>query len=204
MESPWEVARREAWEEIGLPAMNDQLPDGFTLEALCMLPCSLARTGVVVRPCIAFLQDAGASAGHGTEDQLVPKLDAREVAAVFSAPFHGFLSRKCARTISPMVQEQWYNGNWTEWHGRRWRNHSFQVPLDSQKVTKPRDSISRSQEHDLEKTEKAETENLVYRVWGMTARILIDAARIAYGEEPDFDVSQHDPLLPKNSHSKTQ
>jgi hypothetical protein len=25
-----------------------------------------------------------------------------------------------------------------------------------------------------------------YRVWGMTARILLDAARVAYGREPDF------------------
>jgi coenzyme A diphosphatase NUDT7 len=28
-----------------------------------------------------------------------------------------------------------------------------------------------------------------YKVWGMTARILVDAARVAYGEEPSFEVS---------------
>jgi hypothetical protein len=27
-----------------------------------------------------------------------------------------------------------------------------------------------------------------YKVWGMTARILVDAARLAYGEEPEFEV----------------
>ena len=26
-----------------------------------------------------------------------------------------------------------------------------------------------------------------YRIWGMTSRILIDAARIAYGREPEFE-----------------
>ena len=30
-----------------------------------------------------------------------------------------------------------------------------------------------------------------YKVWGMTARILVDAARVAYGEEPDFEVIHH-------------
>jgi peroxisomal coenzyme A diphosphatase NUDT7 len=29
-----------------------------------------------------------------------------------------------------------------------------------------------------------------YKVWGMTARMLVDAARLAYGEEPDFEVSR--------------
>jgi len=40
----------------------------------------------------------------------------------------------------------------------------------------------------LEKNGKEERDVLVYyRVWGMTARILIDAARIAYEKEPEFE-----------------
>jgi len=30
-----------------------------------------------------------------------------------------------------------------------------------------------------------------YRVFGMTARILVDAARVAYGEEPEFEHNSH-------------
>ena len=30
-----------------------------------------------------------------------------------------------------------------------------------------------------------------FRVFGMTARILVDAARVAYGEEPEFESNQH-------------
>ena len=30
-----------------------------------------------------------------------------------------------------------------------------------------------------------------FRVFGMTARILVDAARVAYGEEPDFEHNSH-------------
>jgi hypothetical protein len=30
-----------------------------------------------------------------------------------------------------------------------------------------------------------------FRVFGMTARILVDAARVAYGEEPEFEHNSH-------------
>ena len=30
-----------------------------------------------------------------------------------------------------------------------------------------------------------------YKVWGMTARMLVDAARIAYGEKPEFEHNSH-------------
>lgn len=30
-----------------------------------------------------------------------------------------------------------------------------------------------------------------YRVFGMTARILVDAARVAYDEEPEFEHNSH-------------
>jgi hypothetical protein len=30
-----------------------------------------------------------------------------------------------------------------------------------------------------------------YRVWGMTARILVDCARVAYGSEPQFEHTNH-------------
>lgn len=30
-----------------------------------------------------------------------------------------------------------------------------------------------------------------YRVFGMTARILVDAARVAYGQEPEFEHNSH-------------
>ena len=30
-----------------------------------------------------------------------------------------------------------------------------------------------------------------FKVWGMTARILVDAARIAFGKEPEFEHNDH-------------
>lgn len=34
-------------------------------------------------------------------------------------------------------------------------------------------------------------ENGRYKVWGMTARIIVDAARIAYDETPEFEHNDH-------------
>lgn len=45
----------------------------------------------------------------------------------------------------------------------------------------------------MKQLKKQEKENQVtrYRVFGMTARILVDAARVAYGREPEFEHNCH-------------
>lgn len=92
-ETPFQTARREAWEEIGLPGIDQPLPHPFTVEHLCELPANLAKTEVVVRPCVALLHSYDAKTGQNADPEisLIPKLDAREVAAVFTAPFYSFL-----------------------------------------------------------------------------------------------------------------
>ena len=157
---------------------------------------------------------------------LIPRLDAKEVAAVFSAPLHNFLRqrdelpvmgngdplsqpglRQAAGYSNDLVEDDgtWYEGLWTPWHGGRFRMHNFYVPVRGQQVTYPRlgraqqsgdypaqrsgstmpySSIPTSDEEPLNKLSR-------FRVWGMTARILVDCARIAYGEEPDFEVNSH-------------
>jgi hypothetical protein len=123
---------------------------------------------------------------------MIPRLDAKEVAAVFSAPFHNFLRDEDEIREGekpPGKPSDWYSGSWTEWHEGRWRMHHFYVPVNNQVVMKPRmrDGGQKAIAEQLE-----EEEALVrYKVWGMTARILVDAARIAYNEEPTFEVSPH-------------
>jgi coenzyme A diphosphatase NUDT7 len=123
---------------------------------------------------------------------MIPRLDAKEVAAVFSAPFHNFLrdedEMKEGETV-PGERSDWYSGSWTDWHGGRWRMHNFNVPITNQIVTKPkvREGGLKAISEQLEDEEDAGLTR--YRVWGMTARILVDAARVAYGEEPNFEVS---------------
>ncbi|KAI5466284.1 NUDIX hydrolase domain-like protein [Mariannaea sp. PMI_226] len=191
-ETPFQIARREAWEEIGLPLDDRKLPKPFRIEHLCYLPPSLARTHLVVRPCVAFLhadqQSPGAPA-PAVEEVMIPKLDAREVAAVFSAPFYNFLKVK---DLTPAAGESlpeeghWYDGEWMAWKNHPWRIHNFYVPVNNQAVSKPRrDDVAQGNlAQALDEEEKLEGR---YRVWGMTARVLVDAARIAYAEEPEME-----------------
>ncbi|KAL4897668.1 NUDIX hydrolase domain-like protein [Aspergillus ambiguus] len=189
-ETPFQTARREAHEEIGLPDVHHRLPAPFRVEHLCELPASLARTELVVRPCIALLHSYDEQTGQNADPEvsLIPRLDAREVAAVFTAPFRGFL-RLRDDSDHP---DDWYQGAWTEWHQSNWRMHQFFVPIRPQAVVKPRSSSPQQKEAVSELEEKERSGEITrYRVFGMTARMLVDVARVAYDEEPEFEHNSH-------------
>ncbi|OAA54747.1 nudix domain containing protein [Niveomyces insectorum RCEF 264] len=300
-ETPEQIARREAWEEIGLPLDDGRLPRAFRIEHLCSLPYNLAKTELVVRPCIALLHAGGddrggvsrnsnnsCSSGSGSsrssddaeaqetdahaDETLIPRLDAKEVAAVFSAPFHNFLlatdevspadgtplaltnhpnqtapagAEPDAASTPPQRQQQqqqkqrrrprlppgpWYEGSWIHWHEAPWRMHFFYVPVVGQRVAKPRKRIrsesatpsravngdgsshdtpakedeqkdeDEGKDQDSKKNDDNDNDNDDeaveaapgrYKVWGMTARILVDAAQLAYGETPAFEHNAH-------------
>lgn len=129
---------------------------------------------------------------------MIPRLDPKEVAAVFVAPFAQFLKKEWEPSTSSArgrdddsegprtskgTPHSWYRGSWNAFHGGRWRMHNFYVP-------KPR-STSTSQLGQKTGEQGFETEEPYYRVFGMTARILVDAARIAYGTEPAFEHNTH-------------
>ena len=128
-ETPFETARREAYEEIGLPNIDQGLPSPFWVEHLCELPAHLAKTELVVRPCVAVLHSYDDTTGEDAdpEEAFMPQLDAKEVAAVFSAPFHNFLLRHDEpRGIDdselPGDSSDWYKGTWTYWNETSWRS----------------------------------------------------------------------------------
>lgn len=118
---------------------------------------------------------------------MIPKLDAREVAAVFSAPFYNFLK---STDLPPAPGEtlpegHWYDGNWISWKDYPWRVHNFYVPVNNQTVSKPRHHCDQS--NLAEKLKEEEERDGRFKVWGMTARVLVDAARIGYAEEPEME-----------------
>ncbi|RAH83740.1 NUDIX domain protein [Aspergillus japonicus CBS 114.51] len=187
-ETPFQTARREAYEEIGLPQADSSLPRPFRVEHLCELPANLARTELVVRPCVALLHsyDEATAENADPEVSLIPRLDAKEVAAVFTAPFQDFLR------VKGEADPEWYRGSWTEWHESRWRMHQFFVPVRSEEVVKPKNA-NEEQQHLLGQLEKQKNESAAarYRVWGMTARMMVDVARVAYAQEPEFEHNSH-------------
>ncbi|KAG7108772.1 Peroxisomal coenzyme A diphosphatase 1 like protein [Verticillium longisporum] len=219
-ETPYQIARREAFEEIGLPNIHHPLPAPFRIESLCELPCNIAQTQIVVRPCVAFLhtdqttetRPPGAADAHADApppaEAMIPVLDAKEVAAVFSAPFHNFLRAQDEATGRIHPPGHWYDGRWVNFRESPWRVHNFYVPVDAQRVSKPEVPPAAAREQDEKQQEQApadadadaqaklaaklEEEQVArYKVWGMTAHILVDAARLAYGETPEFEHNPH-------------
>ncbi|SMQ50899.1 unnamed protein product [Zymoseptoria tritici ST99CH_1A5] len=230
-ETPFTTARREAFEEIGLPMSDHALPPGYTVEHLTELPCNLAMTELGVRPCVAYLKTPPPSDRNKEPDaarDILPKLDAREVAAVFTAPFENFLwERDMDEKVREKVPGEWYKGSWHSWHETAWRMHQFFVPVTPSTVflastkrptsytdprpptststptpktpttttTKPPPAPNSSLQPPLPKSFYTNTNNALqqprYRVFGMTARILVDAARVAYGREPEYEHNSH-------------
>ncbi|KAK2628144.1 hypothetical protein QTJ16_002790 [Diplocarpon rosae] len=197
-EAPFNIARREAWEEIGLPQDDAKIPRPFRIEHLCQLPFSFAKTALAVRPCVAFLHSDDTLGGKAAsvEDTLIPRLDAKEgrfIAAVFSANFHNFLREEDevleGETV-PGKSSDWYKGVWTDFHDSPWRMHNFFVPINNQNVTRPKVREG-GQAAIAERLDEEEEGMTRFRVWGMTGRMLVDAARIAYGEEPEFEHNIH-------------
>jgi len=214
-ETPFDTARREAEEEIGLPSSSAKLPKPFTVSHLCEMPTNLSRNNLAVRPCIAFLS----STSDTTTDSLIPRLDPREVQSVFTAPLEPFLrhdynppeystqeahadGRGIIKRRTPSgdsIDEEgsssWYSGYWIDWHTSRWKMHEFQVPARPAVVRRAYNNPSGMTENRataITPTSSAHAvwhdEKIVrYRVWGMTARILVDVARVAYGREPSFE-----------------
>ncbi|KAF3909088.1 hypothetical protein ABW21_db0204193 [Orbilia brochopaga] len=220
-ESAFDTARREASEEIGLPARNDLLPSPFTVSHLCEMPMNLSRNTLGVRPCVALLHTkpdfVDSSAASNPEESLIPRLDPKEVASVFTVPLKAFLTSeyknpeledntpKAVETESivdidfglvPAGDTGWYEGQWLEWYGIKWRGHQFNVytsPVVVQRRASTEVLEDEAQEHASGSWARksgggTHDKKLVkYKVWGMTARIVVDAARVAFGQNPDFE-----------------
>ncbi|MCJ1358003.1 MAG: hypothetical protein MMC33_008001 [Icmadophila ericetorum] len=172
-ETPFQIARREAEEEIGLPRDDRSLPAPYRMEHLCELPSYLAVTELGVRPCVGFLSTGDSTNILGdAEENLIPRLNAKEVASVFTAPLHNFLRSYDESAEDGRAKDSpWYEGSWNMWQNESWRMHRFYVP-------------------DRRKSRLA-GEVVRNRVFGLTARVLVDTARLAYDEMPDFEYNDY-------------
>jgi 8-oxo-dGTP pyrophosphatase MutT (NUDIX family) len=167
-EDVWTTARREAWEEIGLP---ENIAPPYNVEHLCRLRPHLSRHHLLVTPVVAYLS----SSLPETHDpnKLVPYLDT-EVSSLFSIPFEQFL-RSTGREDG--VRDWRHESRQIKWLGAEWIFHDFFATVVA--WVKPEAVDAK------EDTSPVPTEVLT-RIWGLTARILIDACIIGYGRMPEF------------------
>jgi len=149
--TPEDTARREAFEEIGLPRDRKKVP------LLAVLPPFLASAELLVTPVVVLILD----------NTLSPILNHAEVASLFSHPLASFLS-----TTSPFTGEgesveiPYHTWDDWEWQGRGSgkgfvRAHRFLTGREAGGI-KP--------------------------VFGLTAGICIECARIGYKREPEFEL----------------
>lgn len=167
VENVYEVARREAFEEIQLPQNDSEVSKrGFDLEYLTALPCYLSRNLLVVRPVVALitekeedsfeLYNEKADLPRLIDCYTDPHLDhMKEVHHVFSVPLSKFLENT----------PNWYAGKQVDWTGLKWNQHSFRAIRRQKTIGEPG----------------------WLSIWGMTANILVDTARIAYDTEPQME-----------------
>ena len=167
-EDVWTTARREAWEEVGLP---ENVPPPYTVEHLCRLRPHLSRHHLLVTPVVAYLS----STLPDTHDpnKLVPSLDT-EVSSLFSLPFEQFLQ---STGKEGGVHDWRHESRQIRWLGAQWIFHDFFATVTA--LVKP-EALDVGEDPSPVPTE------LLTRIWGLTARILVDACIVGYGRMPDF------------------
>ena len=128
-ETPQQTARREAWEEIGLPLDSHKFPPPFSIEHLCEMPCALARTMLGVRPCVAWLKDNSVGGRADVEDSLIPRLEEMEVSTLFTVKLEKFLHKTYPVRGHSAAEEEWYRGESVIWKGSKWAVHEYMAPV---------------------------------------------------------------------------
>ncbi|ORY30329.1 NUDIX hydrolase domain-like protein [Naematelia encephala] len=206
------TARREAWEEIGLPMDRD------TVRKLCLLDLFLTGNGLIVTP-VVFLV---------TDNSLNPILNPQEVTNLFSMPLSAFLHTRPSRIPG------WHFGISTRITPASPESLSPPPSVDyaqdvvqSETNTRTRKGTrngngnasvngnGKGNENGITKSVTVTSSYYGYRdvkwgqgivrmhrfltgregggegvkpVYGLTAAILIHAARIGYAKEPEFDL----------------
>lgn len=120
LELPWQVARREMSEEIGLSEHNEYLQNtyGFTIDHLTELPCYLSRTFLAVRPCIGFMKM------KSDVDLMSLKLRVNpgESSSIFSCPLRDFLFPAVDEVPKEALERTHYA---VKWGGIPWQLRSY-------------------------------------------------------------------------------
>ncbi|KAI9448390.1 NUDIX hydrolase domain-like protein [Lactarius indigo] len=173
-----DTARREAFEEIGLPKDKTKLP------LLCVLEPFLAGNQVLVTPVVVLILD----------NTLQPVLNAPEVETLFSHPLASFLSTtfpERAAPRGPFLEAEAH----AETAALELRYHTYSDvrwpwPWHSHNPSTPRQASHRAVR--MHRFLTGREAGGIKPIFGLTAAILIRTAAVAYGHPPDFPVQARD------------
>ncbi|KAH8999472.1 NUDIX hydrolase domain-like protein [Lactarius akahatsu] len=177
-----DTARREAFEEIGLPNDKTKLP------LLCVLDPFLAGSQVLVTPVVVLILD----------NTVQPVLNAPEVETLFSHPLASFLSStfpERAAPRGPFLEAEAH----AETAALELRYHTYSDvpwpwPWHSHNPSTPREASHRAVR--MHRFLTGREAGGIKPIFGLTAAILIRTAAVAYGHPPDFPVqARNEPEL---------
>ena len=176
---------------------------------------AVSKDNLPVRPVMAavpapsFLIDAAGPAAHAPLGSFTPSLNSTEVACLFSLPLHLFLTK----------DREAYGFKDIVWRGNQMRIHEFRVTLRhgeyiesegerDRRLAALQDSNAEATAPQLDGAVVARTEASTelppreFRVWGLTAYMVIRAATLLLQREPLFDAAMYRVASPTSSNSK--
>lgn len=192
------VARREAEEEIGLPQDPEILRQrfGMTVENTCEeLPCYLSRTFLSVKPLVCFLhtvEQTGVELNQPLDGRrFTAALEPGETSSIFSVPLLDMVAHLLPENSNYQKEYLEYKTNFRVWGGLKWPLKHYYYPAENPfDVHWLNDIQDNSSCDELEKSEGKRD------LWGLTANILYDVARIAQGivtrSDDMFDMGHED------------
>ncbi|KAH9045779.1 NUDIX hydrolase domain-like protein [Lactarius pseudohatsudake] len=191
-----DTARREAFEEIGLPNDKTKLP------LLCVLDPFIAGNQVLVTPVVVLILDntvqvrspAHITISSSSPPSPQPVLNAPEVETLFSHPLASFLSStfpERAAPRGPFLEAEAH----AETAALELRYHTYSDvpwpwPWHSHNPSTPREASHRAVR--MHRFLTGREAGGIKPIFGLTAAILIRTAAVAYGHPPDFPVQARD------------
>lgn len=200
LELEWQVARREMHEETGFPSDDTVLRDSHNIEMdhMLIMPSYLSRTFSVVRPCIGFMHPIGLN-----PIDIPLTLNPGETASIFSCPLRDFLHPSTLARDYPSLECVGRSLRATKWGGIPWFLRSYTFNQQNHRDAPWLNAVGNLSDDALDSDEdRTKIENLnlwgqrgsrrdsatnekIYDVWGLTAQILHDVARVVYGGHED-------------------
>ncbi|CCH46884.1 Peroxisomal coenzyme A diphosphatase 1,peroxisomal [Wickerhamomyces ciferrii] len=176
-ETECQIARRESFEEIGLPYDEELNKQGLKLEYLNMLPCYLSRTFLSVRPVVYFLQNIKSPSEQIKDLKLL--LNPGETSSIFSIPLLDLIHNDQSKIKHEYLSKTIHTYHWGH---LKWPLKHFYYPtINSKEVSWLNEvqDLSSDEEDLIDDMHEHNNGKDIKDLWGLTAQMIYDLANIA-------------------------